>query len=199
MGLEGKQTNRVKRVNRPRPLPPLCPVRHGEDPFPDGHPGQHLVDEIRRLLGHAPPAATGADPAALAGQRQEAFERAVVAPDPQEAMDAQPAPEEAAELPLDEVGQPDAVSARGCRGEEGFQMLLHHAVEDRVGGDTREVGSHGARPNGFRAVRHCRAAACEHESARSPGAQHPANGALRSTAPLPSSPPSDGGALAGGA
>jgi hypothetical protein len=60
--------------------------------------------------------------------------------------------EEGTELAFDEVGQPDSVGARGGRGEEGFQVLLDHAVQDRVGGGARDVGSHGAGSSGFRAV-----------------------------------------------
>src|SRR5262245_38797059 len=63
------------------------------------------------------------------------------------------APEESAELAFDEGGQPDPVGARGGRGEEGFQVLQDHSVQDRVGGSAwGGVGSHGARPSGFRAV-----------------------------------------------
>jgi len=60
--------------------------------------------------------------------------------------------EKAAELALDEAGQPDPVGARGGRGEEGLQMLPDHPVQDRVGGSAWDVGSHGARPSGFRAL-----------------------------------------------
>ena len=49
-------------------------------------------------------------------------------------------------------GSPTRVGARGGRGEEGLQMLLHHPVQDRVGGGARDVGSHGAGSSGFRAV-----------------------------------------------
>jgi hypothetical protein len=85
-------------------------------------------------------------------RRHEALERAVVAPDAPKAMDEQPAPEEGTELAFDEVGQPDPVGARGGRGEEGFKVLLDHAVQDRVGGGTRDVGTHGAEPSVLRAV-----------------------------------------------
>ena len=61
-------------------------------------------------------------------------------------------PEKATELALDEAGQADPVSARGGRGEEGLQVLPVHSVQDRVGGSAWDVGSHGARPSGFRAV-----------------------------------------------
>jgi len=81
-------------------------VRHGEDPLPDGHPGQDRLDEIRRLLRHAPPAATGAHRAALARQRDEALERTGVAPNAQKAVREDATAEEGAELPFDEVGSP---------------------------------------------------------------------------------------------
>jgi hypothetical protein len=119
-----------------------------EDPLPDGDPGEDRVDEIRRLLRHPPPAATGTDRAAFTRQRHEALERAVVAANPQEAMDEQPAPEEGTELALDEAGQPHPVGARSCCGQEGLQVLPDHSVQDRVGGSTWDVASHGARLSG---------------------------------------------------
>ena len=67
-------------------------------------------------------------------------------------MREDPAPEEGAELALDEAGQPHPVGARGGRGEEGLQVLPDHSVQDRVGGSAWDVRSHGARPSGFRAV-----------------------------------------------
>src|SRR5262249_9624619 len=75
-----------------------------------------------------------------------------VAPDAEKVMDEQPAPEEGAELALDEAGQPDPVGVRGGRGEEGLQMLLNHRVQDRVGGGSGDVGSHGAGSSAFHAV-----------------------------------------------
>jgi hypothetical protein len=88
----------------------------------------------------------------LHDSRHEALERAVVAANPQKAMDEQATPEEAAELAFDEAGQADPVGARGGRGEEGLQVLPDDPVQDRVGGSAWGVGSHGARPSGFRAV-----------------------------------------------
>jgi hypothetical protein len=67
-------------------------------------------------------------------------------------MDEQSAPEEAAELALDEARQPLPAGARRGGGEERLQVLLHHAVQDRLGRGARDVGSHGAGPSGFRAV-----------------------------------------------
>ena len=56
-------------------------------------------------------------------------------------MDEQPAPEEGAELALDEAGQSHPVGARGGGGEEGLQVLPDHSVQDRVGGSAWDVGS----------------------------------------------------------
>ena len=139
--------------------PVAQPVGDGEHPLPDRDPGQDRLDEIRRLLRHAPPAATGADRAAFAGQRHEALERAVVAANPQEAVDEQATPQAAAELAFDEAGQADPVGARCSGGEEGLQVVPDDPVQDRVGGGARDVGSHGAGPSGFRAARQRLAAA----------------------------------------
>src|SRR5262249_41322565 len=139
--------------------PVAQPVRDGERPLPDGNPGQDRLDEIRGLLGHAPPAATGADRAAFARQRHEALERAVVAANPQEAMDEQSTPEQGAELAFDEAGQPRPVGAGGRRGEEGLQMLADYSVQNGVAASAWSVESHGARPSGLRAARQRLAAA----------------------------------------
>jgi len=55
-------------------------------------------------------------------------------------MDKQPAPEEGAELALDEAGKSHPIGARGGRGEEGLQVLLDDPVQDRVGLERRWLG-----------------------------------------------------------
>src|SRR5437899_248908 len=60
-------------------------MRQREDPLAHGHPRQHLVHEVRRLLAHASTAAAGAEPAPLAGERHESFVSAVAAAHPREA------------------------------------------------------------------------------------------------------------------
>ena len=92
-------------------------------------------------------------------------------------MDEQPAPEEGAELALDEAGQSHPVGARGGRGEEGLQVLPDHSVQDRVGGSTWDVGSHGARPSGFRAVRQASPQSARTTSRREPGRRDATTGA----------------------
>src|SRR5262245_4951926 len=80
------------------------PVRHSEHPLAHRHPRQDCVDEGRRLLGHAAPAAARTDRAGFAREREEAFEATRVAPHPGEAPLELAAAEEVAELALDEAG-----------------------------------------------------------------------------------------------
>jgi len=47
--------------------------------------------------------------------------------------------------PVRWTGKPGPVAPRVGRGGEGPQVLLDHPVHDRVGGDARDLGSHGAR------------------------------------------------------
>src|SRR5947207_15550281 len=60
-------------------------VRHGEHPLAHGDEGQHGLEEVRRLLGHAPAAAARADGACLTGERNEALEPAGAGPRRREA------------------------------------------------------------------------------------------------------------------
>jgi len=99
-----------------------------------------------------PRAAARTDRARLAREGDEPLERAVVASDAREAVDEQPAAEEAPELPFDEGGEAHTVAACGDRGEERLEMVAHHAVEDRAVGDTRGVRAHGVASSAFRAA-----------------------------------------------
>ena len=111
--------------------------------------GEDRLDEIRRLLRHPPPAATGTDRAAFTRQRHEALERAVVAPHAEKAMAEQPGPKEGANSRSMKSGH---VSARGAAARKGSRCSWDDPMQDRVGGGARDVGSHGARPSGWRAV-----------------------------------------------
>ncbi len=90
-------------------------VRQRQDPL-----RQHLVDEIGGTLRHAPPSTARAEAASLAGEGQEALERAVGAPQPREAVGEHAAREELAELLLDEPGQAPAIAAVRDFSEEGL-------------------------------------------------------------------------------
>jgi len=96
-------------------------VRHGEHPLAHRHPRQDCVDEVRRLLGHAAPAAARTDRAGFAREWEEAFEATRVAPHPGEAPLELAAAEEVAELALDEAGQADAVGGGDGLREEAVE------------------------------------------------------------------------------
>ena len=49
-------------------------VRHGEHPLADGDGRQHRLDEVCRLLGHAPAATARADGPRFTGERHKALE-----------------------------------------------------------------------------------------------------------------------------
>ena len=61
-------------------------VRQAQHPLAHGYPRQHLIDEARGALRHAPAAAARAEAATLAGERHESLERALPAPEAGEAV-----------------------------------------------------------------------------------------------------------------
>ena len=107
------------------------PVRHGEHPLAHRHPGQDRVDQVRRLLGHPPPAAARTDRPGLAGKRDEAFEPTGVAPHPGEPPLELPTPEEVAELALDEAREAGAVGGGRRLGQEPVEVRAHDVVQHR--------------------------------------------------------------------
>ena len=95
-------------------------VRDAGTPAEDGR--QHGLDEVHRLLGHAPAAAARADRARFTGERHEALEPARVAPNAGEAPAERDAAEEVAELALDETRHACAVAGGGRLREEALEV-----------------------------------------------------------------------------
>jgi len=85
---------------------------------------------VGRQVGHAPPAARGAEAAALAGEGDQQLGVAFVAAEAGETAREDAAREELAELTLDEERQ--AVAGGSRVGEEALEMLAKDAVEDAV-------------------------------------------------------------------
>jgi hypothetical protein len=92
------------------------------------YPGQNRVDQVRRLLGHAPPAAARTDRPGLTRKRHEAFEPTGIASHPGEPPLELPTPEEVAELARDEARQPGAVGGDGRRREEALEVRADDLV-----------------------------------------------------------------------
>ena len=84
-------------------------MREAQHPLPDRDGRQHVVDEMRGALGHAPAAAARADGARLARKRHEALGVAGIAPEPGEAAAPDATREEVAELLFDEGRQTPVV------------------------------------------------------------------------------------------
>ena len=103
----------------------------------DGYLGQHAVDEVRGGVGHAAPAAGGAEAAALAREGDETLELALVAAQAKEAVGRDAAAQIGAELVLDEAGRGLATLAGAC--EKGLELALHGLMEQRVLGMSRFV------------------------------------------------------------
>ena len=121
---------RYARRDRERPERSLAQVGR-QHPLPDRHLGNHLIDEDRSALGHAPRNARGAKPAPLAGERHQLLVRAVNAAHAQKSVRQNPAFEKALELVPDERGQARA-GPRFDLSEERLQMLPHQPMQERL-------------------------------------------------------------------
>ena len=109
----------------------------GEDPLPDGHPGQNRLDQMGGGVGHPPAAAGGAEAAPLAGKGDEAIPAALIAMDPDEAAGEDSAIEECPELPLHKPG--DGTLIVPGADQEGLEMLPDGLVKDRRLGTARPI------------------------------------------------------------
>jgi hypothetical protein len=72
--------------------------RKGQHPLANRHFGKHVIDQVGGRLDHAPGAAAGAEPPALAGECNEMFVKAAIALDAKKAMLKQAALEVVFEL-----------------------------------------------------------------------------------------------------
>jgi hypothetical protein len=108
-----------------------------EHPLADRHSGEDAVHEARRGVGHAPPTAGGTEAAALARERNEPVEPAVVAVHAQEAEGQHTAAEVVPELLLDEAGHGLVPPAR--LGQKGLELPPDDAVEDALLGAVARV------------------------------------------------------------
>jgi hypothetical protein len=98
--------------------------------LPDQYLGEHVIDKISGRFHHAPGAATGAEPAALAAEGDQVLMATAFALDPQEAMLQQPAFQVILKLLSDELRQKAARSLNFV--DESWVVLCDNAVEFRL-------------------------------------------------------------------
>lgn len=137
-------------------------MRQREHPLPDGDLGDHVVGEVGGRLGHASPAARGAEPAVLAREGDHPVVAASSTPNARGALGQDPAVEEVSELLLDESRQRPLAVGLDVR-DERLEVSLERLVEDGLFGTSAFVvnGAMAVDPNGI---------ASEHD-----GRQPPAN------------------------
>ena len=106
--------------------------RQGEDPLAHGDVWQNVIDEMGGGVGHAATAAGGAEAPPFSAERDQRVVPTATAPQAGQTMGQDATLEILLELALDEGGEAPG-SFGGLRvGQERVQMLLHHAVENRV-------------------------------------------------------------------
>lgn len=105
--------------------------RQCQFPLPDRHVGDDMVDEVRGAFGHAPPAATGTEPASFARERHKPLGRTVRAPKPREAPGQEAAAQNPAELVFHEPREALTVAHSRGLGEETLDVLPDHGVQGR--------------------------------------------------------------------
>ena len=125
-------------------------VRQTQDPLPDGHVGEHAIDEVGGALGHPATAAAGTQRPALAGKRDQPVEATVAAAKPGKAAREPATLKKFAKLLLDEAGQAFPIPQPGGVGAEGLEGRLIGEVEIINGLQKRKLrateSSPGTRP-----------------------------------------------------
>jgi hypothetical protein len=120
--------------------------RGGRAALSHGDLAEHAVHEMRRGVGHAAPAAGGAESPAFARKSHESVAAAGITASANEAMFEHSAGKVGAELTLDEAGH--GMLALSCQREERLELFTDDGVEDalfrpasRVAGRARRRGS----------------------------------------------------------
>ncbi len=124
-----------------------------QHPMAHGNARQDALDQMRGGVVRAARGAGRADPAALAGERDQQLVAAVAAADAGEAVGEDPAVEVAGKLALDKAGEPGAVGAALARlAEEGSEVPApqadgvsrgHHLRRDGPPGPRQDLGRRG--------------------------------------------------------
>jgi hypothetical protein len=110
-----------------------------QDPLADRHVGEHVVDQVRGGVGHAPTAAARTETSTFARERDQSLGAAVATLEPREAAGEETTPQKRPELVLDEPRQPVAVPKPRRLDAERLEMVAHDRVQDRRARVSRSV------------------------------------------------------------
>ena len=122
-------------------------MRQTQDPRPHGHDRKHVIDEICRAVGHAPPATARTDCPPLTGKRYEAIEPAPAAVKPGEPTRQEPERRNPWNSSSINRGSGPLVDAGGL-GPERLEMIAHHLVQHALCGRLWRVGWGGTGTSG---------------------------------------------------
>ena len=114
--------------------------RQGQHPLANGYVWKHVIDQVRGPIRHASPPTTRAEPAALAGERDQPIEMAIRASESREPSRQAPARQEVAKLLLDEARQTLAVPQVRRLCPERLEVVAHQLVQGALLGSTRLIG-----------------------------------------------------------
>src|SRR5438093_1265529 len=106
------------------------------------HPGDDLLDEVRRHLRHTPPGTRGAKPAPLATEGHQHFVLAGITTQAEKPVCQDTTPQIVVKSTFHIRRQAGGLGVIRERGEKGLQVLRDHVVEHRAAGIPRYVGGH---------------------------------------------------------
>jgi hypothetical protein len=96
----------------PRQLIPQA-IRQAEHPFPHGHVGEHMIEEVGGALGHPAAAAAWTQRLRFTGKRNQPIEAAVATAKPRKPASEPAKLKKITKFLLDEAGQAFPVSETG--------------------------------------------------------------------------------------
>jgi hypothetical protein len=105
-------------------------IRQRQHPLPDRQSAEHVVRQVGGQLGHTSAAARPAKPASLARERHKDLVSAIVAAETGEAARQHPASDKLSQFTLDEERHSFAAASLAGLGEERFEVLADHAVQN---------------------------------------------------------------------
>jgi hypothetical protein len=136
----------------PRQLVPHA-VREAQNPLPNGHVGEHVIEQVGGALGHPAPAATRTEGAPFTRKRDQPIEAAVATAKSREPAGKPATLQKVPELLLDEAGQAFPIAQADRLRAKGLEVIVHDLIKRTLRGTPRFVPRRGrghSRPAGGR-------------------------------------------------